>query len=201
MPTGTAQNASRNQQGEEERAQLELIDKRPALICYGRGSVWYEESPDTSQSTNAYILIFRNKPAATGRSTVPAYGVTAHLLFRSGKGDQIVMDRGTWLGHYTHFADFKSGTSHKLVVSTSARASGASDGAVYVLDNPIRIDPRCSPVRSGITYLHAPNERPLIAECSEVEVCLISGDATVYSAKFECSANQDGTMKNFSLLG
>jgi hypothetical protein len=168
---------------------LELFDCKPGFIFY-EGSVWNEADPSEldpkEHQPNACIAIFRNKPAPAGRTGVPAYGVTAHLTYRNERGEQQIVNFGTWVGKYEHLVDFTRGESHALVLSSTVRAGKEKDGRVYVLDNPHPHNP-FRHFRSGMV-VYAPDEKPILVNCSEVEVHLICKDVTVYSGKFGAAA-------------
>jgi|SRR5579864_2436132 len=178
--------------------QLELLDWKPVLIAYG-GWSWCEPNLDefipSSEGPNAFIAVFRNKPAPTGAEGTPAYEVTAHLIYRSRDGKQQIIDFGTWLNEYTHFVDFKPGTSHSLILSSKTRVRGFDDKTVYVFDNPASFNPRTRRMRAGIT-IHAPQEKPMLTDCCEVEISLTSKNITVYHGKLSCK-NTPGGVSEF----
>lgn len=163
---------------------LELFDCKPGFIFYGN-SVWCEadlsELDPKEHQPNSCLAIFRNKPAPPGQAGVPAYDVTAHLTYRNKKGEQQIVNFGTWVGRYEHIIDFTRGESHALVLSSSVRVGHEKDGRVYVLDNPHSYNP-FRQFHSG-RVVGAPDEKLLIADCNEVEVSLICKDVTVYSGR------------------
>jgi hypothetical protein len=170
--------------------EIELFDCKPGFIHY-EGSVWSEADPSEldpkEDQPNACLAIFRNKPAPAGQVGVPAYEVTAHLTYRNEKGERQIVNFGTWIGKYEHRIDFTRGESHALVLSSSTRAGKEKDGRVYVLDNPHAHNPFTPRFRSGMT-IYAPDEKPMLVDCNEVEVSLICKNITVYSGKLTRAA-------------
>jgi len=143
---------------------------------------------------NACIAIFRKKPAPTGQVGVPAYDVTAHLTYRNEKGEQQIVNFGTWLEEYAHRVDFARGESHALVLSSTARAGRENDGQTYVLDNPHEVNPFEGRFRSGMV-IYAPDERLMLRDCSEVEIALISKNVTVYAGKLRRVLESGGIVR------
>jgi len=189
----------KQEQPEQPTPLLELFDSKPMLIMYNGGG-WYEVDPSNphliDNKPNAFVAIFRNRPAPRGE-TPSIYGVTAHLIYRNSKCERMAVDSGTWLQEYTHLADFRAGKSHGLVLSSGTRAGKKPDGKVYVFDNPYSSDPRRPRFRSGPTVIHAPKEKPIFPDCCELEISLVANNVTVYYGAFKCSLNPDGTMKDF----
>jgi hypothetical protein len=179
---------------------LEVIDDKAILIACNGGE-WYEEDRSNphliSNKLNAHILVFRKKPALTGEASPPLHRVTAHLTFRGRDGSQLLIDFGTWLREYTHYVDFMRAETHALVLSTGVRASGKVDENVYALDNPHQTDPRKARFQSGIRIIKAPTEKPLMANCCEVEIVVVAGNTTVYHDTFKFSLDPEGTMRSF----
>src|SRR5258708_33503921 len=181
----------------ELHPELELFDCKPTVIFYGK-AVWREvdlNDPNLKDHPpNACIAIFRKKPVLTGQKSIPANGVTAHLTYRNEKGEQQIVNFGTWLWEYANRVDFVRGESHALDLSSSTRAGKENDGKTYVLDNPHDINPFTRVrFRSGMV-IYAPDEKPMLPDCSEVEIALVSKNVTVYDGKFTCSVKPDGTV-------
>jgi hypothetical protein len=181
--------------------ELELFDCKPTVIFYGR-TTWGEADLNDLNlkdfPPNACIAIFRKKPAPTGQEAVPAYDVTAHLTYRNEKGEQQIVNFGTWLGEYSHRIHFTRGESHSLVLSSAARAGKEGDGQVYVLDNPHEVNPFTGArFRSGMV-IYAPDEKLMLRECNEVEIALISRNVTVYAGTLR-RASKSGETVQFSV--
>jgi hypothetical protein len=168
------------------RPELELIGCKATMIAYGS---FYEEinplrlGPDQWEP-NAFVAIFRNKPAAPGKHTPSADYATAHLIYRNEKGEKQIIDYGTWLGKYEHSADFKASTSRTLVLSSMVRVGHPSDGKIYVFDNPNKFDIFSVPYAASGKTIYAPEPKLLLPECSEVEVTIVSDNATLYQGMF-----------------
>jgi hypothetical protein len=130
------------------------------------------------------IAIFRNMPRPAGQNTPPARSVTANLTFKRSDGQMQHINFGTWLGQYTHFADFSPGQIQYLAIAVR-------DGdRVLTLDNPLTFDPRAVRFRSG-RILYAPTEVSIAGEPHEVEVTLISRNLTVFQGLFRCDLTGD----------
>jgi len=174
--------------------ELELIDWKPTMIGYER--TWVELNVARLRlvewKPNAFVAIFRNRPAPPGEETIPAYGATAHLIYRNQMDEQQIVNYGTWLQKYEHFADFDSATSHALVLSSSVRAGKEADGKSYVFDNHNQFNIFKVPYAASGRVIHAPEEKLLLDECSEVEVSIVSRNVTLYHGTFRRVLNSSG---------
>jgi hypothetical protein len=199
----------RDQQNAEPKQELlpspmlEVIEDKNILIAYN-GREWHEEDPGTphliSSNLNAHIIVFRKKLALPGESSSPLSRVSAHLTFRGKDDSQLVINFGTWLREYTHYVNFVRAETHALVLSSGVKADGKIDECrVYAFDNPHHTDPRHAKHHSGIIVVRAPTEKPLMDNCSEVEIVLIADQTTVYHGTFTFILDPDGTMRNFNL--
>jgi hypothetical protein len=175
---------------------LELIDHKSTMIGYD--SRWREVNPSDVApdrwKANAFVAIFRNKPAPLGQETASARYAIARLIYRNEKGEQQIVDYGTWLGKYEHSADFQSGKSRALVLSSKVRAGTLKDDGAYVFDNQNRSNIFKAPYHSSGKVINAPAEKPLLRECSEVEITIVSENVTLYHGKFQRVEAIDGEM-------
>ncbi len=166
--------------------ELELIGCKATMIGYG--SMWFEINPVSLEpnqwKTNAFVAIFRNKPAPPGKQATPAHYATAHLIYRNEEGEQQIVKYGTWLGKYEHSADFKSGESQALVLSSTVRAGHQKDKGTYVFDNQHKFNIFNSPHSASAKVIRAPEEKLLLPQCSELEVSIVSENVTLYQGTF-----------------
>jgi hypothetical protein len=174
--------------------ELELIDCKATMIAYS--SQWEEVNPvnlGTAQfKPNAFVAIFRNKPAPQGKAGTRADHATAHLIYRNEKAEQQVVDYGTWLGYYEHAVDFKASESRALILSSKV-AIGHTDGT-YVFDNPHKFNVFSNPRFYRGQIIYAPTPKLLLRECSEVEVAIISNNVTLYHGRLRHIEDSSGEM-------
>jgi len=143
------------------------------------------------EDIRSHVLIakFRNPRRGVGQTTPTAYGVHAQLTFRSSAKKEIGIHHGHWLGRYEHFIDFGPGETRILAVLLSK-----GNTLSYTLENHNSFDPRKRRIRSGITVLHGPTT-VLLSEFNEVEIALISKQATLYASTFGLDVGSDGTTR------
>lgn len=142
------------------------------------------------EDIGSYLLTvtFRNQRLGVGRATPTAYQVHAQLTFRSGQ-EEVCVHHGQWIREYTHFAEFGPGESRILVVALLNR-----NGFLYTLENHNAVDPRARRIRSGVTFLHAPNTVFVPNDANSVEIALLSGETTLYERDFALLRQLDGAV-------
>ncbi len=165
---------------------LQFINAPTAFVGSSNAVLLADE---TTKDPNACVATFKNPPAASGEEAEYAPDVTAHLTYVSDDGARIDIDYGTWIGEYTHSADFPPGKTHKLILSIKPR----DDRPVVALDNPHRYDPRKYRYTHG-GILSSPDQKPLMLGACRLDIALVCSGVTVYEGCFRCVVKEDGTM-------
>jgi hypothetical protein len=167
---------------ETPRPKLELLSWEPAMIFYQL--LWKEMNPTEIGpqlwKPNAYVARFRIRSTAVGEKPLSAYGATAHLTYRNGKGNAQVINFGTWLGKYENKVDFRGNSNALILSSTTTVDNKTSQGQTYVFDNPHGFNIFSSPRSFSGRTIYAPKEALLLQDCTEVEIEIRNSDATLF---------------------
>lgn len=162
-------------QAKEEVPSLRCVQTRQICLSEDARSVWQEVS---YSQINGIVADFRNVPKHAGQTTVTAKSVTAKLVFRSPGLEELHVNHGTWLKHYTHFATFQSGDTHSLVIAIKLIP-------FVTLENPRSHDPFAARRwRSGITVY--PVNKIALSTSGDLEISLVGArGVTVFNELFE----------------
>jgi hypothetical protein len=162
-------------QAKEEIPSLRYVQTRQICLSEDSRSVWQEVS---SSQINGIVADFRNVPKHAGQTTVTAKSVTAKLVFRSPGLEELHVNHGTWLKHYTHFATLQSGDTHSLVIAIKLIP-------FVTLENPRSQDPFAARRwRSGITIY--PVNKIALSTSGDLEISLVdTWGVTVFHGLFE----------------
>jgi hypothetical protein len=103
--------------------------------------------------------------------------VTAKLVFRSPGLEDLHVNYGTWLNEFTHFATFRSGDTHSLVVAIKLIP-------FVTLENPRSHNPFVGRWRSGVTVY--PVNKIALSTSGDLEISLVdTWGVTVFHGVFE----------------
>jgi hypothetical protein len=162
------------QEAKEETPNLAFAQARKICLAEDAKSVWQEVA---SSEINGMVADFRNIPKLAGQSTVTANSVTAKLVFRSPDLEDLHVNHGTWLKHYTHSASFRPGDTHSLVIAVKLLP-------FVTLENPRARDPFAHRVRSQVPVF--PVNRITLCKSGELEIVLVdSWGVTVFHGLFD----------------
>jgi hypothetical protein len=179
------------QKPESTAVRLEFIQVVVALVQQDAHNTWV--ALDGHQHTNAVLVEFRNTPKQIGEKTPTARGVVASLSFTADdSGQKLHINHGAWLNEYTHYEDFRSGQTKKLLIAVNGVRVTAGRTTFAAIENPRASNPFASGYGSrqtikGMRPLDLPSQNG-----GSVTVTLIDGDGvTVFYGEFKYKITGD----------